>query len=1241
MSTKNDVQLQAGLDVTDVTRGTDKIKTSMHDMAGAVKADGDAAAKGVSGIGDGADKAAKKLEQADKQIIASIQRRTAAVEAAGKGEVAYQEALLKNRGRDPEAFRPYLDQLRQAEVAQRAASGSLDKMGISAKQTQAALRGVPAQFTDIVTALQGGQAPLTVFLQQGGQLKDMFGGAGNAARALGGYVLGLINPFTVAAAATGLLAAAWFKGSSEQSAYGRAVVLTGQAAGVTAGQLGEMAAAVGRVGTGTQGRAAEVLTQMAQAGGIGAVNLERFTAAALRLEQVGGPAADQTAKAFSELSREPLKAALKLNEATNFLTESTYRQIKALDDQGRTVDAARLAQEAYAAALEDRAPALLQTLGTVERAWLAIKGATKGAVDSVLEIGRGSNLEDAIKRQQAEVTRLRAVANNTGVIGPRETFKDLLGIESFKDQADAAERVLNQLKAALTTQRALAVSTGERTQQLKQLAEYERDGAQLSDRIARRDQEILKEAIRGRELVNAGLLTEESLRRRLLAISEKYAEKPAARGRAGDAFSAERDAAKDWAKAYEQFSAALATAENETADLTRAQGLLLQFLQSPGYLQMGEPARQLALQQAYAAISAEQLGAATKSAAQTADEASKSYGKWLAEISKSADSAGQQVERMELEARATGLVVAGYRSLAQAIQEVEISRLREQQAGMLGDESAVLAIQREIDARQKLINLIGGKESRDAAEKSAKEAADEWKRASEKINDTLTDALMRGFESGKDFARNLRDTVVNMFKSMVLRPVISAIVNPVSQAITGSLGLSNLAQAGTAAAGGVSGGLGGIGAAAGLAGSVGAFGTAAGYGLSAAFGGTAMTALSGGASMIGAGSVASGAGMMLGAAAPYLLAAIVVYNALIKNKDAKLGFGAATIGADGSTPQAGRQFAFGRGEDIGRQDALQIVAESIGSSIAAQAAALGGSAQGIAVQAASDADRKGKVSGTIQVLMNDQRVGGVQTGGTNPLATAATKLGSAEEVSRFFSESTSAAIIAGLQASDLPARFEAYFAGIDAFALDQAKAETILATATGVQNLTDSLQPLGGVFSQLSGLGIQATVEMAALAGGLDAFVAKTQSYISQFYSRDEIAGLKAREVRGALSDAGLSADITTREQFRALVDSLDLQNVKGQEQLATLLNVSSSFAELADYIAETGTTLSRVADQAPASGLVNSLTAPVTVDNTEQVFAINGVETAVDRVGGLIGQLIDLVRTSKSAGFSLEVARP
>ena len=85
-----------------------------------------------------------------------------------------------------------------------------------------------------------------------------------------------------------------------------------------------------------------------------------------------------------------------------------------------------------------------------------------------------------------------------------------------------------------------------------------------------------------------------------------------------------------------------------------------------------------------------------------------------------------------------------------------IARLEEKRDGLLGNEDAYLAVQKEIDARKELLALIGSKEARKAAEESAKDAARAWERAAADINRSLTDALLRGFESGKSFARNLR-----------------------------------------------------------------------------------------------------------------------------------------------------------------------------------------------------------------------------------------------------------------------------------------------------------------------------------------------------------------------------------------------------------------------------------------------------------------------------------------------------
>lgn len=83
--------------------------------------------------------------------------------------------------------------------------------GLTAKQYEWAMRGLPAQLTDITVGLATGQKPMMVFLQQGGQLKDMFGGIVPAAKAVGSAILGMINPLTVGAAAAAALGYAWWK----------------------------------------------------------------------------------------------------------------------------------------------------------------------------------------------------------------------------------------------------------------------------------------------------------------------------------------------------------------------------------------------------------------------------------------------------------------------------------------------------------------------------------------------------------------------------------------------------------------------------------------------------------------------------------------------------------------------------------------------------------------------------------------------------------------------------------------------------------------------------------------------------------------------------------------------------------------------------------------------------------------------------------------------------------------------
>ncbi len=94
----------------------------------------------------------------------------------------------------------------------------------------------------------------------------------------------------------------------------------------------------------------------------------------------------------------------------------------------------------------------------------------------------------------------------------------------------------------------------------------------------------------------------------------------------------------------------------------------------------------------------------------------------------------------------------------------------------------------QLDKRQ----LEHEKLVRDRKEETAKKIQKEYEDMAKSINESLTDALLRGFESGKGFAKNFRDTLVNMFKTLVLRPVIELLLKP----ITG--GVASILTGGTA-----------------------------------------------------------------------------------------------------------------------------------------------------------------------------------------------------------------------------------------------------------------------------------------------------------------------------------------------------------------------------------------------------------------------------------------------------------
>ncbi|MGE8328902.1 phage tail tape measure protein [Pseudomonas urmiensis] len=352
---------------------------------------------------------------------------------------------------DAETFGDYQAKIDQARTALGSADTALNKTGMTAKATAAALRGVPAQFTDIFTSIVAGQPIMMVALQQGGQLKDMFGGIGPAVQALGGYVLGLVNPFTVAAAAVAVLGYAYYSGSEEAVEFQKALITTGNAAGTTSDRLSGMAREVAAT-VGTTGAAAEVLTQLASSGKVASASFVEITEAALEWRLATGKAVEDTVAEFVKIGKDPVVAAKDLNEQYNFLTAATYSQIVALKEQGDTIGAAKLLTDTYVDTIKNRSKEVTENLSLWERGWKAVASGAKGAWDAVADIGREDTLEQRIADLTENLSKRRAQGWTT------EPYE--LQLNALIQQRDTQQQIAKARELEVRQQQAAIVAIG-------------------------------------------------------------------------------------------------------------------------------------------------------------------------------------------------------------------------------------------------------------------------------------------------------------------------------------------------------------------------------------------------------------------------------------------------------------------------------------------------------------------------------------------------------------------------------------------------------------------------------------------------------------------------------------------------------------------------------------------------------------------------------------------------------------
>ncbi|AJJ20770.1 phage tail tape measure protein [Yersinia intermedia] len=328
---------------------------------------------------------------AKENFITRLREQT---ELQGKTASQVQEYKAAQLGMTQQAA-PFIAKLKEQEDAWK-------KGTVSAGQYRMAMRQLPMQFTDIATSIAGGMPLYMIAIQQGGQIKDSFGGIGNALKAMAS----LITPTTIllggATAAVAAMGYAYFQAEKQNSAFNKAIITTGGYSGVTASQLRDMAYNISQSGS-VYSDTAEALTKLTAAGVKTSVNLQDTGKSIVEFSRYSGQSIDDLVGQFARLSDDPVGGSVALTEKLHYLTAAQYQHIAALAEEGNTAQAVTAATEALSGAMAQRAAEIKNSMGTLPSFFDEIGKSASKMWDGIWGLGRDPSEAEARAKLVAKI----------------------------------------------------------------------------------------------------------------------------------------------------------------------------------------------------------------------------------------------------------------------------------------------------------------------------------------------------------------------------------------------------------------------------------------------------------------------------------------------------------------------------------------------------------------------------------------------------------------------------------------------------------------------------------------------------------------------------------------------------------------------------------------------------------------------------------------------------------------------
>ena len=417
------------------------------------------------------DKTHKQLETSSGRQQKSLESVVARYDRAGAQlqRIAQDEVKLKDAVDQGRISREQYNKAMSGLAEQRNSVNGIRRQALEMRGLNLESAAVQRNLTQLLTYSASGQWGMA-----GRQVVQLGNEAGIARIAMSGIGLAAVG----AAAGIAVLTVATAKGWLEMRAYERALIATGRAAGVTTGQLVDIADEVGS-DSGAFSNANKALQSLVSSGLIAGDSLTDATRAAVNLATLTGRSIEDTTKDIIRLSKEPTAFLVEMNRQYNLLTPEVYEQVRALEDQGRTTDAARLATELLADVTTQRTREMREAAGTVERAWLAVKESIGGAIQAASQY--------VLDQGSAEISAQIRVLETELAAAEGSFFAGILDNHP----------IYGRKKQALANLRELAAAEKKRAQEQEEQTARARAGIDarnsVDNRLAQADRELAKQ----------------------------------------------------------------------------------------------------------------------------------------------------------------------------------------------------------------------------------------------------------------------------------------------------------------------------------------------------------------------------------------------------------------------------------------------------------------------------------------------------------------------------------------------------------------------------------------------------------------------------------------------------------------------------------------------------------------------------------------------------------------------------